>query len=105
MNLTAVNTLCTMLLDEVRWPYHVYTHEMIALEPGRDVVEKGADSLYASWFAITDFGPPLQWQGWNRPNGDLVRFAPKGCIGILVQRDIRVAGKYPALADDVFELL
>ena len=44
----------------------------------RDVVEKGRNSPYAGWFDITDFGPPLQWNAWDGPNGNLVRFARSG---------------------------
>ncbi len=41
----------------------------------RDLLERGRESPYAGWFDVTDFGPPLRWAGWDRPNGDLVRFA------------------------------
>ncbi|MHC4089640.1 MAG: glycoside hydrolase family 13 protein [Planctomycetota bacterium] len=41
----------------------------------RDVVDRGRDSPHAGWFEITDFGPPLQWNAWDGPNGHLVRFA------------------------------
>ncbi len=44
----------------------------------RDVVRRGRQSPYAGWFDITDFGPPLQWNGWDGPNGNLVRFARAG---------------------------
>lgn len=41
----------------------------------RDVRERGRASPYAEWFDLIDFGPPIQWNGWDRPNGELVRFA------------------------------
>jgi glycosidase len=44
----------------------------------RDVVEKGAESPYADWFDITDFGPPMHWNAWDGPDGNLVRFARHG---------------------------
>lgn len=42
-----------------------------------DVLARGRNSAYADWFDITDFGPPLQWNAWDGPNGHLVRFARK----------------------------
>ncbi|MCP4247144.1 MAG: DUF3459 domain-containing protein [bacterium] len=44
----------------------------------RDVAERGRASPYATWFEITDFGPPMKWNAWDGPNGDLVRFARSG---------------------------
>ena len=41
----------------------------------RDVREKGRASPYAAWFDVIDFGPPVQWNGWDRPNGELLLFA------------------------------
>lgn len=40
----------------------------------QDVLKKGRDSRYAHWFAVTDWGPPLQWKAWDGPNGHLVEF-------------------------------
>jgi cyclomaltodextrinase len=44
----------------------------------QDVVRRGRDSAYANWFDIVDFGPPLRWNAWDGPNGNLVRFAREG---------------------------
>ena len=41
----------------------------------RDVRENGRASPYAAWFDLIDFGPPVQWNGWDHPNGELVLFA------------------------------
>ncbi len=49
----------------------------------KDVLEKGQESQYRDWFAIDDFGPPVVYTGWDRPNGDMPEFN-------------RAGGEYPA---------
>lgn len=44
----------------------------------RDVVARGADSPYARWFDVTEWGPPLRYQAWDGPNGQLPRFRREG---------------------------
>lgn len=44
----------------------------------RDVKANGPASPYADWFDVTDWGPPLRWQAWDGPNGQLIRFKRVG---------------------------
>jgi len=40
----------------------------------QDVLRHGRDSGYADWFDITDWGPPIHWNAWDRPDGTLPCF-------------------------------
>lgn len=52
----------------------VFNHVGTGFWAFEDVMRNGRESPYADWFAITDFGPPLQWQAWNGPNASLPEF-------------------------------
>jgi glycosidase len=56
----------------------VFNHVGRQFHAWRDVQARGRGSRYADWFAITNWGPPLQWQAWDRPNGDLPKFKRVG---------------------------
>jgi len=125
MNLTAVKTLGTMLLDEVRWRYEGYTEEMIALERGREVVEQGrmaSGSLF--WYVhgglleasdkLEDWDPYLKrpvrevleesfakgWQTvWPRPGND-----PK-ILFVLGTNPLRRVRSFPLILEHLWPKL
>lgn len=40
----------------------------------RDVLKNGKHSPFATWFDVVDWGPPIQYNAWDGPNGHLVEF-------------------------------
>ncbi|HRX85954.1 MAG TPA: glycoside hydrolase family 13 protein [Phycisphaerae bacterium] len=44
----------------------------------KDVLARGEASPFARWFDVTDWGPPLQYQAWDGPNGSMPRFRRSG---------------------------
>ena len=52
----------------------VFNHVGLEFWAWRDVSANGRRSRYADWFDITDWGPPLHWRAWDRPDGELPTF-------------------------------
>ena len=44
----------------------------------QDVKKHGQESAYSAWFDVLNWGPPLRWNAWDGPNGNLVRFRRSG---------------------------
>jgi glycosidase len=52
----------------------VFNHVGQSFWAWEDVKQKGRESRYANWFAVTAWEPALTWEAWDGPNGRLVNF-------------------------------
>ena len=52
----------------------VFNHVGLDFFGWRDVLAKGEKSQFAHWFDVIDWGPPIQYNAWDGPNGHLVEF-------------------------------
>lgn len=71
----------------------VFNHVGLACFAWRDVLENGSQSVYADWFDVADWGPPIQYTAWDGPNGHLPEF----------RRDEN--GLHPAVEAFVFDVI
>ncbi len=64
-----------------------FGHCGVDFPPFQNVLKFGRKSPYAKWFQITSWGPPVQYQGWDKPNGAMPLFARSKHYGL--ERQVR----------------
>lgn len=62
-------------------------HCGVNFPPFQNVLKYGKKSPYAKWFDITSWGPPVQYQAWDRPDGAMPMFAHSKSYGL--ERGVR----------------